>query len=70
MQKVKALLFFLFVDVPFFITGGLELIFLLNRKVVGHSYEVKRFSNKRKCKPKPKKQTDKEIFLDFMARNT
>lgn len=70
MQKVKAILFFLFIDLPFYVTGGLEMIILLNHKVVGHSYDTKKITNKRKCKPKPKKQTDKDIFLDFMARNT
>lgn len=66
MQKIKAILFFLFIDVPFFITGGLEMIILLNHRVVGHSYDTKKFIKKKK----PRKPTDKEIFLDFMARNT
>lgn len=48
MYKIKAVLHFLFVETPFFITGGLEMIILLNRKVVGHSYEVKRFKVDRK----------------------
>ncbi len=48
----KALLKFLFVIVPFFILGGLELVFLHKREIYLYAYETK---------PQPKKKSKKDL---------
>lgn len=63
MNKVKALLRFLFLIVPFFIMGGLELIFLFNKNIMLYSYETKTLK-------KNKKKIDKKLFAQFMRRVT
>ena len=63
MDKFKAILRFLFVIVPFFILGGLELIILFNKKIMLYSYETKRITKKRLS-------TDKKLFAQFMRRVT
>lgn len=65
MRKFKAILRLLALIIEYFITGLRIIIF--------DGYEITNFnwtSKKIKKKPKYKKPTDKEIFLDFMARNT
>lgn len=63
MNKLKAILRFLFVIVPFFILGGLELIILFNKKIMLYSYETKTITKK-------KLSTDKKLFAKFMKRVT
>ena len=63
MNKVKALLRFLFLIVPFFIMSGLELIFLFNKNIMLYSYETKTLK-------KNKKKIDKKLFAQFMRRVT
>ena len=48
MNKVKALLRFLFLIVPFFIMGGLELIFLFNKNIMLYSYVTKTLKKNKK----------------------
>lgn len=63
MGKIKALFRFLFLIVPFFILGGLELIFLFNKNIMLYSYETKTIKKKTK-------KVDKKLFADFMRRVT
>lgn len=61
MDKIKAIFRFLFVIVPFFILGGLELIILFNKKIMLYSYETKNLTKK-------KLSTDRKLFAQFMKR--
>lgn len=62
MEKLKVTMKFLFVVVPFFVCGGLELIVLRNRDVKDWIY----------CdypiKSTPKRKSDKQLFAEFMRR--
>lgn len=63
MNKIKAILRFLFVIVPFFVLGGLELIILFDKKIMLYSYETKKIKKKRLS-------TDRKLFAQFMKRVT
>lgn len=59
---LRSLFKFFFLIVPFFILGGLELIFLHKKEVVLYSYEVK--NQKRQSK----KELDRKIINDYLKR--
>lgn len=60
-DKVKNILWFLFVYTPLVTANGLGCIILANEKIVGGSFQVVTFR-------KTKRQIDKEKFAKFMKR--
>ena len=60
-DKVKNILWFLFVYTPLVTANGLGCILLANEKIVGGSFQVVTFR-------KTKRQIDKEKFAKFMKR--
>ncbi len=60
-QKIKAILKFLFVIIPFIIANGLEIIILHNKNIQSWGFTLKTIS-------KPK--IDKEKFSKMMKRIT
>lgn len=60
-DKVKNILWFLFVYTPLVTANGLGCILLANEKIVGGSFQVVTFR-------KTKRQIDKEKFDKFMKR--
>ena len=60
-DKVKNILWFLFVYTPLVTANGLGGILLANEKIVGGSFQVVTFR-------KTKRQIDKEKFAKFMKR--
>lgn len=64
MEKFKAVLKHLFLIVPFFTVGGLELILLHNRIIKEPAYRTV------KIRKRTQKELDKKLFIDFMKRAT
>ena len=60
-DKVKNILWFLFVYTPLVTANGLGCIILANEKIVGGNFQVVTFR-------KTKRQIDKEKFAKFMKR--
>ena len=60
-DKVKNILWFLFIYTPLVTANGLGCILLANEKIVGGSFQVVTFR-------KTKRQIDKEKFAKFMKR--
>jgi len=60
-QKLKAILKFLFLIVPFIINSGLELIILHDKQVITWGFNAK---------PLPRPKIDKEKFDKMMRRIT
>ena len=60
-DKVKNILWFLFVYTPLVTANGLGCILLANEKIVGGTFQVVTFR-------KTKRQIDKEKFAKFMKR--